>query len=474
MSAATTSKRHIWIIDDDDSIRWVLQKALEGAGFIVTSFDNANTILNRLKTESPDAIITDVRMPGIDGLELLSQLSSDFPDLPVIIMTAHTDLDSAVSAYQGGAFEYLPKPFDIDDAVDVAQRACNRKLSAENALISDKDGPEIIGAAPAMQEVFRTIGRLSKSVISVLITGESGTGKELVALSLHKHSPRAEQAFIALNTAAIPKELLESELFGHEKGAFTGAQALRKGRFEQADGGTLFLDEIGDMPAELQTRLLRVLSDGVFYRVGGHTPIKVNVRVIAATHQNLEEHVKKGLFREDLFHRLNVIRIQLPALRERREDIPALLRLFLQRAIKEIAVEEGEVAAKTIDNETMTYLSSLHWPGNVRQLENTCHWLAVMTSGQTVHISDLPPELLADNQISSAEASSDWKKLLASTVQRQLLSGETEIASAVISQVEEILITAALQKTNGRKNDAAKLLGWGRNTLTRKIKELGL
>jgi len=474
MSAAATSQSHIWIIDDDDSIRWVLQKALEGAGFIVTSFDNANTILSKLQNESPDAIITDVRMPGIDGLELLSQLSTDYPELPVIIMTAHTDLDSAVSAYQGGAFEYLPKPFDIDDAVAVTQRACIKKHSTDNTLISDKDGPEIIGAAPAMQEVFRTIGRLSKSVISVLITGESGTGKELVALSLHKHSPRAAQAFIALNTAAIPKELLESELFGHEKGAFTGAQALRKGRFEQADGGTLFLDEIGDMPAELQTRLLRVLSDGVFYRVGGHTPIKVNVRVIAATHQNLEDHVKKGLFREDLFHRLNVIRIQLPALRERKEDIPALLRLFLQRAVNEIATEDGEIESKTIDEETMNYLSSLHWPGNVRQLENTCHWLAVMTSGQTVHLSDLPAELLADDSTSNTETGSDWKKLLAGTVQRQLLSGEKEIASAIISEVEQILIKAALQKTNGRKNDAAKLLGWGRNTLTRKIKELGL
>ena len=359
MNAATTSQSHIWIIDDDDSIRWVLQKALEGAGFIITSFDNVNTILNKLQVESPDAIITDVRMPGIDGLELLSHLSTDHPELPVIIMTAHTDLDSAVSAYQGGAFEYLPKPFDIDDAVEVAQRACNKKHSSDTNHISDEDGPEIIGAAPAMQEVFRTIGRLSKSVISVLITGESGTGKELVALSLHKHSPRAAQPFIALNTAAIPKELLESELFGHEKGAFTGAQALRKGRFEQADGGTLFLDEIGDMPSELQTRLLRVLADGVFYRVGGHTPIKVNVRVIAATHQNLEDHVKKGLFREDLFHRLNVIRIQLPALRERKEDIPALLRLFLQRAVRELAVEEGDVEPKTIDDEAMAYLTSL-------------------------------------------------------------------------------------------------------------------
>lgn len=462
-----TTQSHVWIIDDDDSIRWVLQKALEGAGFFVTSFDNANTILEKLKQEEPDAIITDVRMPGIDGLELLSHLSRDHPDLPVIIMTAHTDLDSAVSAYQGGAFEYLPKPFDIDEAVAVAQRACVKKHKNDAHLIADQGGPEIIGAAPAMQEVFRTIGRLSKSVISVLITGESGTGKELVALSLHKHSPRANNAFIALNTAAIPKELLESELFGHERGAFTGAQALRKGRFEQADNGTLFLDEIGDMPAELQTRLLRVLSDGVFYRVGGHTPIKVNVRVIAATHQNLEEYVKQGLFREDLFHRLNVIRIQLPALRERKEDIPALFNLFLHRAVKELDVEN-----KSIDKDTMSFLSSLSWPGNVRQLENTCHWLAVMTSGQTVHMSDLPPELLTETQASTIKTGGNWKQSLSITIQQKLLSGETEIASSIIADVERILIEAGLQKTNGRKNDAAKLLGWGRNTLTRKIKEL--
>ena len=474
MTATMNSKNHIWIIDDDDSIRWVLQKALEAADFIVSSFDNANTILNKLKQEKPDALITDIRMPGIDGLELLSQLSTDYPDLPVIIMTAHTDLDSAVSAYQGGAFEYLPKPFDIDDAVEITQRACNKKPGSSSQLTNDTDRPEIIGAAPAMQEVFRTIGRLSKSVISVLITGESGTGKELVALSLHKHSPRANNAFIALNTAAIPKELLESELFGHEKGAFTGAQALRKGRFEQADGGTLFLDEIGDMPAELQTRLLRVLADGVFYRVGGHTPIKVNVRVIAATHQNLDEHVKKGLFREDLFHRLNVIRIQLPALRERREDIPALLNLILQRAVKELAIDDDDVQAKTIDADTMAYLTSLDWPGNVRQLENTCHWLAVMTSGQSVHISDLPAELLTDTQSANTESSKNWKQNLRSKIQQQLLSGETEIAPHVITEVEKILIETALQKTNGRKNDAARLLGWGRNTLTRKIKELEL
>ncbi|MCG6937782.1 MAG: nitrogen regulation protein NR(I) [Gammaproteobacteria bacterium] len=470
-----TSKHHIWIIDDDDSIRWVLQKALEGADFTVTSFDNANTILDKLKHEEPDAIITDVRMPGVDGLVLLSKLSADYPDLPVIIMTAHTDLESAVSAYQGGAFEYLPKPFDIDDAVEIAQQACNKKqTNGRRQPVTDKSGPEIIGAAPSMQEVFRTIGRLSKSVISVLITGESGTGKELVALSLHKHSPRANKPFIALNTAAIPKELLESELFGHEKGAFTGAHAMRKGRFEQADGGTLFLDEIGDMPAELQTRLLRVLADGVFYRVGGHTPLNVNVRVIAATHQNLEEHVKKGLFREDLFHRLNVIRIHLPALRERREDIPALLNLFLHRAVKDLAIDDEDIETKTIDADAMAYLTSLNWPGNVRQLENTCQWLAVMTSGHTVHISDLPPELLADNEVANVRSSEDWKQILSTKVQQQLLSGDTKIASHVIFEVERVLIQAALQKTKGRKNDAATLLGWGRNTLTRKIKELGL
>lgn len=465
-------QKHIWIIDDDDSIRWVLQKALEAENFLVTSFDNANTILQQLQSETPNAIITDVRMPGIDGLELLTQLSSEHPNLPVIIMTAHTDLDSAVSAYKGGAFEYLPKPFDIDDAIEVAQRACNINNESDSGLINDKKQPEIIGAAPAMQEVFRTIGRLSKSVISVLVTGESGTGKELVALSLHKHSPRADNAFIAINTAAIPKELLESELFGHEKGSFTGAQALRKGRFEQADGGTLFLDEIGDMPAELQTRLLRVLSDGVFYRVGGHTPIKANVRVIAATHQNLDEHVKQGLFREDLFHRLNVIRIQLPALRERKEDIPALLNLFLQSAIQELSNDDNDIKPKTIDAKTMTYLTSLAWPGNVRQLKNTCHWLAVMTSGQTVRISDLPAELTTNDKDDEKVIDGNWKQQLSVKVHQQLLSGESEISEMIMSDVERILIEAALQKTNGRKNDAAKLLGWGRNTLTRKIKAL--
>ncbi|MGD2054401.1 MAG: nitrogen regulation protein NR(I) [Gammaproteobacteria bacterium] len=465
-----TDGRHIWIIDDDDSIRFVLQKALENADMQVTSFDSANNILDKLEHGEPDAIITDIRMPGMDGLELLTKLSDQHPALPVIIMTAHTDLDSAVSAYQGGAFEYLPKPFDLDDAVELAQRASDRhKERLEKVTDITSDTPEIIGEAPAMQEVFRAIGRLSKSNINVLITGESGTGKELVALSLHRHSPRAHRPFIAINTAAIPKELLESELFGHEKGAFTGAQALRRGRFEQADGGTLFLDEIGDMPAELQTRLLRVLADGEFYRVGGHTPIKVNVRVVAATHQNLEHNVKKGSFREDLFHRLNVIRIQLPSLRERREDIPALLRLFLSRAVKELEVEQ-----KTILPEVEDYLSTLDWPGNVRQLENTCHWLAVMTSGQAIHMSDLPPELQPDASKTSVSSTQSWQEGLLNWAQQQLASGAREIADQVVPEVERILIKAALNKTNGRKNDAANLLGWGRNTLTRKIKEYGI
>ncbi len=465
-----TDERHIWIIDDDDSIRFVLQKALENASMQVTSFDSANNVMDELEDGEPDAIITDIRMPGMDGLELLSRLSDQYPALPVIIMTAHTDLDSAVSAYQGGAFEYLPKPFDIDDAVALAQRASDRhKEQIDKASDIGSDTPEIIGEAPAMQEVFRAIGRLSKSNINVLITGESGTGKELVALSLHRHSPRAHQPFIALNTAAIPRELLESELFGHEKGAFTGAQSLRRGRFEQADGGTLFLDEIGDMPAELQTRLLRVLADGEFYRVGGHTPIKVNVRVVAATHQNLEENVKNGLFREDLYHRLNVIRIQLPALRERREDIPALLKLFLNRAIQELEVEQ-----KTILPEAENYLSTLDWPGNVRQLENTCHWLAVMTSGQAIHLSDLPPELQPDARKYSESTTQNWQDGLLNWTQQQLASGSTAVADQVIPEVEKILIKAALNKTEGRRNDASNLLGWGRNTLTRKIKEHGI
>ena len=463
-----TEAAHVWIIDDDDSIRWVLQKALEAAGMRVTSFDNADTVLPRLQQAQPDALITDIRMPGMDGLTLLDRLSSDWPQIPVIVMTAHTDLDSAVSAYKGGAFEYLPKPFDIDEAVALVQRACARRHEAGSGNGDTGELPEIIGEAPAMQEVFRAIGRLSNSNINVLITGESGTGKELVALSLHKHSPRASNTFIALNTAAIPKDLLESELFGHEKGAFTGAQAQRKGRFEQADGGTLFLDEIGDMPADLQTRLLRVLADGIFYRVGGHTPVKVDVRIIAATHQNLEQHVQQGLFREDLFHRLNVIRIHLPPLRERREDIPALLKLFMQRATRALNVEP-----KVFLPEVVQYLSTLDWPGNVRQLENTCHWLAVMTSGQQIHLSDLPPELQAGSSASGAGAAGDWQHGLQQALQQMLTQGHTQLALDIVPQVEKILIRTALAHTAGKKLEAAKLLGWGRNTLTRKLKEYG-
>ncbi len=464
---------HIWIADDDRSIRWVLEKALQKAGINVRSFEGADQVLNALRIAEPDVLLTDIRMPGTDGLTLLSKMQSGHPDVPVIIMTAHSDLDSAVSAYQGGAFEYLPKPFDVNEAVDLVRRACRMRQESRTHVVGEltADGAfaagEIIGKAPAMQEVFRAIGRLSKSSITVLITGESGTGKELVAKALHTHSPRANKPFIALNTAAIPSELLESELFGHEKGAFTGAYAQRKGRFEQADTGTLFLDEIGDMPAELQTRLLRVLAEGTFYRVGGHTPVKVDVRIIAATHQNLEDLVRKGSFREDLFHRLNVIRIHNPPLRERREDIPLLLKFFLRRAAEELHVD-----AKLLSPTVTTYLQGLTWPGNVRQLENTCRWLTVMASGQEVVMDDLPSELQEREQ-AKAEIPGDWEKALAQFAAHRLANGSTAFLDEMYPIFERILLQAALNKTGGRKIEAAELLGWGRNTLTRKLKELG-
>jgi len=465
------AEHHIWVIDDDPSIRWVLEKALKSAELQVSSFETADAALQHLEQSQPDAIITDIRMPGMDGLDFLDIVKQKYPEIPAIIMTAHSDLDSAVSAYQGGAFEYLPKPFDIDEAVDLATRAC--KKSDENAEkhASNKalETPDIIGEAPAMQEVFRAIGRLSKSNITVLINGESGTGKELVASALHKHSPRASQPFIAINTAAIPKDLLESELFGHERGAFTGATAQRRGRFEQADGGTLFLDEIGDMPADLQTRLLRVLADGQFYRVGGHTPVKANVRIITATHQDLEQRVKQGLFREDLFHRLNVIRIQIPPLRERKEDIPALLRLFLAQAAEEIQVE-----AKILLPDVEAYLSSLDWQGNVRQLENSCRWITVMASSREIHMSDLPPELLPESISTTETPAKNWEDGLQSWAETQLIMGKEDILGEAQPKFERILINAALAKTNGKRQEAAKLLGWGRNTLTRKIKELDM
>ncbi len=461
----------IWIVDDDRSIRWVLEKALQQEGLSVSTFDSGDAALKQLRNEQPAAIVSDVRMPGTDGLELLSILHEDFPQLPVIIMTAHSDLDSAVAAYQGGAFEYLPKPFDVDDAVAVTRRALAH--SQENSISTAAEhapnnvDSEIIGEAPAMQEVFRAIGRLSQSNITVLINGESGTGKELVAQALHRHSPRKQHRFIALNMAAIPKDLIESELFGHEKGAFTGAANQRQGRFEQADGGTLFLDEIGDMPADTQTRLLRVLADGEFYRVGGHTPVKVDVRIIAATHQNLEKLVEANRFREDLFHRLNVIRIHIPKLSDRREDIPKLAQYFFKKAAKDLGVEP-----KTLLEDAENYICGLSWPGNVRQLENTCRWITVMASGREVHIDDLPPELL-EKQSQEAPAG-DWEKSLRNWADQALARGQKSILDQAVPAFERALIEIALKHTSGRKRDASDLLGWGRNTLTRKLKELGI
>jgi len=465
-----TKREHIWVIDDDRSIRWVLERAFKQAGMDVSSFESAQGVMEELGRVQPDAIVSDIRMPGVDGLRLLGQIRDAYPDLPVIIMTAHSDLDSAVSAYQGGAFEYLPKPFDVDEAVALVQRAVEfrRERGTAQAEIPSQQTTEIIGEAPAMQEVFRAIGRLARSNITVLINGESGTGKELVARALHRHSPRAQNTFIALNMASIPRDLLESELFGHERGAFTGAQSMRRGRFEQADGGTLFLDEIGDMPAELQTRLLRVLSDGEFYRVGGHTPIKVDVRIIAATHQNLEDRVKDGRFREDLFHRLNVIRIHIPPLRERREDLPQLTRYFLNAAAEELNVEP-----KVLRPEVLDFMVHKDWPGNVRQLENACRWLTVMASGREVHMDDLPPELRNESGTAGGDAQG-WDMQLRRWAEQHLSQGDSDLLNIATPIYERTLIEVALQRTGGRRQDAAKLLGWGRNTLTRKIKELAM
>ncbi len=460
----------VWVVDDDQSIRWVLEKALGSAGFTIRSFERAAPALAALTDKEPAVLISDIRMPDMDGLQLLAQVQEKVPDLPVIIITAHSDLDSAVAAYQGGAFEYLPKPFDIADAISLTQRACLfREENAPPAMPVLKQGSDIIGESVAMQEVFRAIGRLSHSHINVLINGASGTGKELVAHALHKHSPRKKSSFIALNMAAIPKDLMESELFGHEKGAFTGAQNLRRGRFEQANHGTLFLDEIGDMPAELQTRLLRVLSDGQFYRVGGHSPVSVDVRIIAATHQDLEARVMDGSFREDLFHRLNVIRIQLPPLNQRREDIPLLMAHFLESAAKELEVE-----MKSVPLDVMDYLASLEWPGNVRQLENTARWLTVMGSGRQILMQDLPPDLMSGESMPSEEQGQSWQRELKSWADKQLVVGEGPLVTQALPEFEEVLIRAALDKTQGKRQEAAKALGWGRNTLTRKIAELNL
>jgi two-component system nitrogen regulation response regulator GlnG len=458
--------RPIWIIDDDRSIRWVFEKALRRENLSHQIFDNAEAALRALDRDIPGAILTDIRMPGLDGLGFMEKVKEQHPKLPVIIMTAYSDLDSAVSAFQGGAFEYLPKPFDVNHALELIHRALEEGGRDEGgAGEANLTGQAMLGQAPAMQDVFRAIGRLAQSHATVLINGETGTGKELVARALHRHSPRHEKPFIALNTAAIPKDLLESELFGHERGAFTGATGSRRGRFEQADGGTLFLDEIGDMPSDLQTRLLRVLADGEFYRVGGHSPVRVNVRVIAATHQNLEERVRQGLFREDLFHRLNVIRIKLPPLRERREDIPLLVRHFLQKSARELSVE-----MKQVSDEALKVLAGLPYPGNVRQLENLCHWLTVMAPGQVIEPKDLPPEALEEPQHTAL----DWAEALARTAQARLAGGESGILDDLVSEFERTLIRVALNHTGGRKIEAANLLGWGRNTLTRKIQDLGL
>jgi two-component system nitrogen regulation response regulator GlnG len=456
----------VWIIDDDRSIRWVLEKALLREDIPCMTFASAADVLRELERSTPAAVLSDIRMPGVSGLELLQALKERQPRVPVIIMTAYSDLDSAVAAFQGGAFEYLPKPFDVDQALELVRRALAEHASRPAPAPSAVPVTEMLGQAPAMQEVFRAIGRLALSHATVLVTGESGSGKELVARALHRHSPRAHGPFIALNTAAIPKDLLESELFGHERGAFTGAAAQRRGRFEQADGGTLFLDEIGDMPAELQTRLLRVLADGQFYRVGGHTPVKVNVRVIAATHQDLETCVREGLFREDLFHRLNVIRLRLPPLRERREDIPLLVRHFMQKSARELGME-----AKGVSDATMKTLVGLPWRGNVRQLENVCHYLTVMAPGQVVEVGDLPADLMQGRVLPQAD---DWLRALAAEADARLARGEAAILDELTQAYEKTLIEVALRHTGGRRIEAAHLLGWGRNTLTRKIHELGM
>ena len=461
--------KSVWIIDDDRSIRWVLEKALARENIEFKSFATADEALFALDGSLPQVVVSDIRMPGSSGLDFLQALHQRHPLIPAIIMTAYSDLESAVSAFQGGAFEYLPKPFDINHAVDLIRRALEQSQRKAGGVQEAEVTAGILGQAHAMQEVFRAIGKLAQSQATVLINGESGTGKELVARALHRHSPRASKPFIAITTAAIPKDLLESELFGHERGAFTGAAATRHGRFEQAEGGTLFLDEIGDMPADLQTRLLRVLSDGNFYRVGGHQPIKANVRIITATHQNLYERVKQGLFREDLFHRLNVIRLHLPPLRERREDIPLLAKYFLQKNARELGVEQ-----KQLSDEALRFLAAQDFPGNVRQLENLCHWLTVMTPSRMVEIADLPPEWRNEAGMDAAVISGDWSAILAQQVGLALQRGEERIMDTFTAQFERTMILQALQHTGGRRIEASTLLGIGRNTLTRKIQELGI
>lgn len=457
----------VWLVDDDDSIRWVLERALRNGGMTPRAFETAEQALLALRGESPDVLMTDIRMPGQSGLELLGQIRVAQPALPVIVMTAHSDFENAIAAYEGGAFEYLPKPFDIDQALALVKRAARThpQLDVESTAVPKI--PELLGRAPAMQQVFRAIGRLARASVTVLVSGESGTGKELVARALHDHSPRAGQPFVALDTSAVPSELLESELFGHEKGSFTGADAQRRGRFEQADRGTLFLDEIGDMTLPLQTRLLRVLAEGEFYRVGGQTPLRVDVRVIAATHRDLEERVRNGQFREDLYHRLNVVRIELPPLRARSEDIPELLDHYLERAAQELSVEP-----KRLTPEARAKLNEYNWPGNIRELVNLCRRLSVLAPGSEIRVEDLPAHVTT--RTANDAASAEWSRTLAGWADAQLASGRSGLLDHAVPEVERVLLRAALKRTHGRRQEAAKLLGWGRNTLTRKMKELGL
>jgi len=464
----STRPPRVWLVDDDASIRWVLERALKVGGMLTRAFEAGEPALDALRAESPDVLLTDIRMPGLSGLELVRKIRGTRPQLPIIVMTAHADLDNAVSAYESGAFDYLPKPFDIDQVVDLVRRAAQSTQRRTISMSVEGRMPELLGKAPAMQQVFRAIGRLSRSAVTVLITGESGTGKELVAKALHEHSPRATQPFIALNSSAIPSELLESELFGHEKGAFTGADGLRRGRFEQADGGTLFLDEIGDMPTSLQTRLLRVLAEGEFYRIGGQTPIHVDVRVIAATHQNLEDRVARGLFREDLFHRLNVIRMELPPLRARREDVSDLINHYLHIAATELGVE-----AKSLAQDAKIALEVYGWPGNVRELVNLCRRLTVLAPGSEIHIEDLPTEVAG---ASLAQTGGDgWTTVLTRWAEAESLRADrSPLLDTALPEFERALIRVALARTGGHRQDAAKLLGWGRNTLTRKLRELGM
>ncbi len=461
----------VWIVDDDRSIRWVLEKAMAREGISYRSFSTAYEVLQAFAAGEPQVLVSDIRMPGESGLMLLAKVREAHPQVPVIIMTAHSDLDSAVAAFQGGAFEYLPKPFDVDHAIALIRRATTEARAAPQVAPSVGEAPEILGQAPAMQEVFRAIGRLSQSNATVMITGESGTGKELVARALHRHSPRAAMPFVAINTAAIAKDLLESELFGHERGSFTGAQAQRRGRFEQAEGGTLFLDEIGDMPPDLQVRLLRVLADGEYYRVGGHSPLRANVRIIAATHQNLEARAREGLFREDLMHRLNVVRLRLPPLRERVDDIAPLARHFLQKSGRDLMVEP-----KVLTDDALKALQDFPFHGNVRQLQNICHWLTVMAPGKSIEVADLPPEVREPTAttVGGATAGTDWRQALDGELTRALARGERNVGARLEQEFEKALIRRALAHTGGHRMEAAAWLGWGRNTLTRKIQELGL